>query len=118
MCGAYDVTYATPVFGETLVAPSDIAPNTIHYAPMEDVTVGVNDLLDDPYCFLTKPKRNALTELFGKDIFNRVTMHLVRVANDEIQPLHGFIRDVPRAFAKIKDRNANGTVQLRSLLAN
>jgi hypothetical protein len=114
--GEYQVTYAVGSCTEGKSGPS--STNTIHYCEKEEVSIPALDLLKNPFLFLSKPEKNGLTDVLGNDILDRVTVHLVRVARGEINPLVGYISDVPRAFKLIKDRNQDASGKLREWVAS
>jgi hypothetical protein len=52
----------------------------IYYLETETVELTPGDLLDDPHRFLIKPPQGGIVELFGRDIFSAINLHLLDLA--------------------------------------
>jgi hypothetical protein len=112
--GEYEVSYAVGETGEPEARPS--RSHTIHYSELAVIPTSAESLLENPFLLLNKPERGGLTDVIGPDIFAQVTLHLVRVAKGEINPLLRYAKDAQSAFKKIKDRNPKAVGDLKQLI--
>ncbi len=114
--GAYLVTYVRANASSTEDTSQNPALHQIRYSERTTLDLSEENLLQAPYRFLFQPRRNALTEVLGKDIFDRVTVHLYRIAIGEIKPFFPYVKPVSRAFEKIRGNNPDATDYIRRIL--
>jgi hypothetical protein len=88
----------------------------IRYVEKTTIGLSAEDLLQDPYRFLVPSRHHSLTAEFGRDILDRVTLHLYRVAIGEIKPLSPYLKPAARAFQKIQANNPHATDKIRERL--
>lgn len=112
--GSYFVTYETATTTCTETPPGML--HHIRYAETRVVMDSPESLLADPFIFLTRPKRGGLAQLFGSDIFDRITYHLYRVSIGEIKPYYRDVNPVVKAFERIKSKNPEAAARVRELL--
>jgi len=115
--GVYNVLSADSEEAFLAQTNSDMPlPRSICYFPRQTVNVSACELLSDPYSLLIKPEFMPLTEKYGDDIFNRVTLHLFRVAEGRTAPTYKFCSNFHAAMEHIRTHNKNATKKLRELL--
>lgn len=60
---------------------------------------------------------DGLADVLGPDIFDRVSVHLFRIASGEIGPYFPYVKPAKRAFQRIRDKNPKATDIIRRTLA-
>ena len=88
--GPYTVRYFTD--GETFQANirQSPDPSCIYYYEQRTFSVSEEKLLKDSFCFLLPPgiPGGSWADIYGKDIFAKITVHLHKVALGHIKPLY------------------------------
>jgi hypothetical protein len=114
--GPYTISYTA----DTSEYERDIADRTalprLYYLETQSVELAMGDLLDDPHCFLIKPPRAGMTELFGRDVFSAINMHLLDLANGKTKRLTTY-KDSKNTVKTIVNRYPQATAKAKALLA-
>ena len=88
--GPYTVRYFTD--GETFLknTKQNTGPSCIYYYEQNTFSVSEEKLLRDPFCFLLPPAVPGCSwaDIYGKDIFAKITFHLHKIALGHIKPLY------------------------------
>jgi len=114
--GVYEVSYTGDV-GEFEKHMRGEAPlPKLLYSERETVQIPIGEMLDDPHCFLIKPPRGGLEELFGKVIFNSINLHLFDLAHGRTRRLTTY-KDSKSTVRTIGNRYPDATSRVKRLLA-
>jgi hypothetical protein len=87
----------------------------LSYLEKETVEIPLRDLLDDPHRFLIKPPRAGMAELFGKDIFSEINLHLFDLANGRTKRLTTY-KDSKNTVKTIGSRYPMATEKINKIL--
>lgn len=85
------------------------------YLERETIALSENDLQECPFSFLRKPRKNGLGELFGNDIFHKLTMHLYDLATHKTVRLTK-ARKPKAVLEAVRDRYVNATEEIRTII--
>jgi hypothetical protein len=99
--------YERHVYGSTIVP-------RIAYLERETVGIPMNDLVDDPHQFLTKPASGGMSALFGPHIFSGINLHLLDLANGKTKRLTTY-KDSRSAVRTIASRYPKAINQIRHM---
>ncbi len=68
----------------------DYDPCCIYYYEQRTLTETAEKLLKEPFCFLLPPLMpgGSWADIYGKDIFSKITFHLYKIAIGHIKPLY------------------------------
>jgi hypothetical protein len=113
--GKFDVRYF--LSDEDLVNDSGAGSFAISYIERQTITPDVNQLLKSPYQFLYQPPLGSekWTEIHGDEIFSQTTVHLVRLAKEQLKPLCRS-RSAKQVLKFIKSHYPNATCEILSSL--
>ncbi len=89
----------------------------IRYMERDKLHLTPAQLIEDPHTFVPRPKSRGLVDLLGGDIYERISVHLYRIARGEIGPYFSYVRPAKKAFRRIKDKNPEATDVIRRILA-
>jgi len=94
-------------------------PGTVIYNRKEVLDFAPQDLLDDPFQFLypTPPGLPKFTELYGNDIFYRITWHCYKLTKDEIKPFYPY-RNFKSTMNAIIKFNEEACDRIKQILLN
>jgi hypothetical protein len=88
----------------------------IAYLERTDINIPINDLLEHPHLFLTKPARAGMIELFGTHIFSALTLHLWELAHGRTKRLTTY-KDSKSTVRTIGSRYPKATDQITHILS-
>jgi hypothetical protein len=99
---------------ERQIADRSVLP-WLYYLETASVEIATGDLLDDPHRFLIKPPRGGMVDLFGREIFNAINLHLFEVAIGKSKRLTTY-KDSKGTVKTIGNRYPTATAKVKAAL--
>ena len=89
----------------------------LYYYEQNTFSASDEKLLTEPFCFLLPPScaGGSLADIYGKDIFAKITLHLYKLALGHIKPLYKDF-DSKKAVEYIKSTYSAALPKMRELL--
>lgn len=89
----------------------------LSYLERDTVDIPDDKLLTNPYAFLIRPPRDALGDIYGNDIFNKITMHLYKLATGNSERMTIRCRGMRKTLPVLNSRHPNATDDITKILA-
>lgn len=113
--GPYTITYTADIAEYERHLDDRTALPRLYYLETDSVEIATAELLDDPHRFLIKPPRGGMAELFGRDIFNAINLHLFDLANGKTKRLTTY-KDSKSTVKTIGNRYPTATTKVKAVL--
>jgi len=89
----------------------------LSYLERHTVSISDDQLLVNPYAFLIRPPRDGIGDVFGNDIFNKITMHVYGLATRKCERMTKNRRGMRDVLPVLQERYPNATLEIRRILA-
>jgi len=90
--GEYTIRYFKEMNSFLQCIRENYDPCCIYYLEQETINETKDKLLNEPFCFLLPPLMpgGSWADIYGKDIFSKITFHLYKIALGHIKPLYKY----------------------------
>jgi len=110
--GKYTVCYALDDKTHDTQKGDTCAGACLLYVERQTLDPSVEELLGNPYLLLRQPPKDGLDVVFGKDIFNKVTLHLYELAMGRAERLTRSSRGPSHVLPVIRKRYDDATNEI------
>ena len=113
--GNFAITYSTDEKQFRKVHEKPEFPNWVGFLERQRLAFPINALLDDPFLFLHRPKKEGWADIHGLSIFSKISMHIYKVFQGDLEPLHPK-HSPASALQVIKARYGAATIKIKRII--